>query len=223
MRKHLLLCLVIISLCLSTAVAQDSGKTAAAAPGASLMALPAPNVSGGMPLSQALATRRSVRLFSPTPLTKAELSQIIWAAQGITGPEERRTAPSAGNQHYVRLYVASAEGFFEYVAKGHQLQKISGQDLRSKLSVQPAFSQAPVVLLLAGEYERAAVRYPGEKATRFVAIEAGHIAQNVLLQAAALGLAAVPVGGFEPKDVQKVASLPAQQIPVYMIPVGRPK
>ena len=128
-----------------------------------------------MPLTQSLATRRTVRAFSPTPLTKAELSQILWAAQGITGAEERRTAPSAGNQHYVRVYVASAEGFFQYLANGHQLQMISGEDLRSKLSSQPAFSQAPAVLLLAGDYERAAVRYPGEKAPRFIAIEAGHI------------------------------------------------
>jgi SagB-type dehydrogenase family enzyme len=220
MRKYFLLCLI-VAFWLPGVVAQNSAATAPPAP--NLVALPAPNVSGGMPLTQSLATRRTVRTFSPTPLTKAELSQILWAAQGITGPEERRTAPSAGNQHYVRVYVASAEGFFQYLSNGHQLQKISGEDLRSKLSSQPAFSQAPVVLLLAGDYERAAVRYPGEKAPRFIAIEAGHIAQNVLLQVTALGLAAVPVGGFEPKDVQKAASLPTQQMPVYMIPFGHPK
>ena len=223
MRKRFFLCLIIIALCLPGAVAQDSGKAAPVAPAANMTKLPAPDTSGGMSLDKAMATRRSVRSFLPTALTQKQLSQILWAAQGETGPEGRRTSPSAGNQHYLRLYVASADGFFEYVAKDHQLQKISGQDVRSKLSPQPPFKQAPVVLLFAGDYERAAAKYGPEKGPRFVGIEAGHQAQNVLLEVTALGLSAVPVGGFEPKDVQKAAALPAQYSPVYMIPIGHPK
>ena len=223
MRKPLIVTLIVLALCSFVAVAQDASKTAPAASAANMSALPAPTVSGGMPLTQAMATRRSIRAFLPTPLTKAELSQILWAAQGVTGPEERRTSPSAGNQHYVRLYVAMAEGFFEYVANGNKLMKISGEDLRSKLSAQPPFSQAPVVLLFAGDFERALAKYGPEKGPRFVSLEAGHQAQDVLLQVTAMGLGAVPVGGFDPKDVNKVASLPGQVSAVYMMPIGHPK
>ena len=221
MRKLLIVSLIVLALCSFVAVAQDASKAAPAA--ANMSALPAPTVSGGMPLTQAMATRRTVRAFLPTPLTKAELSQILWAAQGVTGPEERRTSPSAGNQHYVRLYVAMAEGFFEYVANGNKLTKISGEDLRSKLSAQPPFSQAPAVLLFAGDFERALAKYGPEKGPRFVSLEAGHQAQDVLLQVTAMGLGAVPVGGFDPKDVNKVASLPGQVSAVYMMPIGHPK
>jgi SagB-type dehydrogenase family enzyme len=222
MRKLFIVCLAVLALGLSSAVAQDSSK---AAPASNRIELPKPDLSAGIPLNQALAGRRTPvpRAFLPTPLTKAELSQILWAANGLTGPEERRTAPSAANQHYVHIFVTSAEGFFEYLPVGHQLQKISGEDLRAKFSNQQAVTQAPTVLLLVGDYERAAVRYPGEKGPRFIALEGGHIAQNVLLEASALGLGAVPVGGFEPKDVNKAASLPAQQSSIYLLTIGHPK
>jgi SagB-type dehydrogenase family enzyme len=176
-----------------------------------------------MSLTEALATRRSVRAFSPTPLSKAELSQILWAAQGITDKQGHRTAPSASAQYYVHVYAASAEGLFEYIPSGHQLQKLSGEDLRSKFSAQPSVNHAPTVLVIAGEYERAISRSGPERGPRVVLLEAGHIAENVLLQAVALGFGAVPVGGIEPKDVQKAAALPSQYSVIYLIPVGHPK
>jgi len=223
MRKQLLICLVVFALCLPVTVAQDSGKTASPAPITNRVELPPPSLSGGMPLTQALASRRSVRAFLPTPLSKTELSQILWAAQGITDKQGRRTAPSASAQYYIHVYAASADGFFEYIPAGHQLQKLSGADLRSKFSAQQSVNQAPTVLLIAGEFERAATKYGPEKGPRVVLLEAGHVAQNVLLQAVALGLGAVPVGGIEPKDVHQAASLPAQYGVIYLIPVGHPK
>jgi SagB-type dehydrogenase family enzyme len=223
MRKPFLICLAVLVLCLPATVAQDSGKGTPPATTANRIELPPPNVSGGMSLTQALATRRSVRAFLPTPLTQAELSQILWAAQGITDKQGHRTAPSASAQYYLHLYVALADGFFEYLPSGHQLQKLSGQDLRSKFSAQQSVNQAPAVLLIAGEYGRATTRSGPEKGPRVVNLEAGHVAENVLLQAVALGLGAVPVAGIEPKDVQQAASLPAQYNVIYLIPVGHPK
>jgi SagB-type dehydrogenase family enzyme len=176
-----------------------------------------------MPLTQALAKRRSVRSFLPTPLSKAELSQILWAAQGITDSQGHRTAPSASAQYFLHVYAASTDGFYEYLPSGHRLQKLSGQDLRSKFSTQQSVNQAPTVLLIAGEYERAISKYGPDKGPRSTNLEAGHVAQNVLLQATALGLGAVPVAGIEPKDVQKAASLPANYNVIYLIPVGHPK
>ncbi len=89
--------------------------------------------------------------------------------------------------------------------------------------MQPSVKTAPFVLVIAGEYERAGEKYGAEKGVKVVNLEAGHVAENVLLQATALGLGAVPVAGFEPKDAQKAASLPAQHMPIYLLPVGHIK
>ena len=220
MRKLLLVCFA-IALFIPTAFAQDTGKAAQSS--ATAIQLPQPSKSGGMALTEALATRRSLRTFADKPLTQAEISQLLWAAQGVTDDKGHRTAPSASAQYYLHIYLASADGFFEYVPSGHQLKKLQAQDLRAKLSVQPSVKTAPFVLVIAGEYERAGEKYGADKGAKVVNLEAGHVAENVLLQATALGLGAVPVAGFEPKDAQKAASLPAQHMPVYLLPVGHIK
>jgi SagB-type dehydrogenase family enzyme len=220
MRKLLLICFAVV-LFISTAFAQNTGQ--AAQSNATTIQLPQPSKSGGMAVTEALASRRSLRMFADKPLTQAEISQLLWAAQGVTDDKGHRTAPSANAQYYLRIYLASADGFFEYVPSGHQLKKLQAQDLRAKLSVQPSVKTAPFVLVIAGEYERAAEKYGAEKGAKVVNLESGHVAENVLLQATALGLGAVPVAGFEPKDAQKAASLPAQHMPIYLLPVGRIK
>ena len=216
MRK-LLVCTAIAALFVSAAFAQQTGTSAAA--NATTIQLPQPSKSGGMALTDALAHRRSTRTFTAKPMTQAEISQLLWAAQGITDDKGHRTAPSANAQYYLRIYLATPDAFYEYIPVGHQLKKLQSGDLRAKLSVQPSVKTAPFVLLIAGEYERAAQKY-GDRGPRLTALEAGHVAENVLLQATALGLGAVPVAGFEPKDAQTGASLPAQQTPIYLIPVG---
>jgi SagB-type dehydrogenase family enzyme len=214
MRKLLLVCFTVVLL-IPTAFAQNSNATT--------IQLPQPSKSGGMALTEALATRRSLRTFADKPLNQAEISQLLWAAQGVTDDKGHRTAPSANAQYYLRIYMASADGFFEYVPSGHQLKKLQAQDLRAKLSVQPAVKTAPFVLVIAGEFERAGEKYGADKGAKVINLEAGHVAENVLLQATALGLGAVPVAGFEPKDAQKAASLPAQHMPIYLLPVGHIK
>jgi SagB-type dehydrogenase family enzyme len=218
MRRLLLVCCA-VALFVSAAFTQETGKSAQ--PNATTVQLPQPSKSGGMALTEALARRRSVRTFTAKPLTQAEISQLLWAAQGITDDKGHRTAPSASAQYYLHIYVASADGFCEYIPSSHQLKKLQAQDLRAKLSAQPSVKSAPIVLVIAGEYERAAEKYGADKGPRVANLEAGHVAQNVLLQATALGLGAVPVAGIEPKDVQKAASLPAQQTPIYLMPIGR--
>jgi SagB-type dehydrogenase family enzyme len=217
MRK-LLVCTAIAALFVSAAFAQQTGTSAAA--NATTIQLPQPSKSGGMALTDALAHRRSTRTFTAKPMTQAEISQLLWAAQGITDDKGHRTAPSASGQYYLHVYLASPDGFFEYVPSGHQLKKLGAQDLRAKLSGQPSVKSAPFVLVITGEYGRAAEKYGPDKGPRVVNLEAGHVAENVLLQATALKLGAVPVGGIEPKDVQQAASLPAQYSPIYLVPVG---
>jgi SagB-type dehydrogenase family enzyme len=171
-----------------------------------------------MTLNQALAARRSVRAFSEIPLTDAQVSQLLWAAQGITSAKGQRTAPSAHAQYYLHVYVARAEGFFEYVPTGHTLQPVSPLDLRGKLTT----NKAPVVFVIAGEYERAEKNAPAAQGDRYVNLEAGHAAQNLVLEATALGLGGVTVGGINPAETATVAALPKGITPIYVIPVGHP-
>jgi len=187
------------------------------------IALPAPKHTGGISLNEALATRRSVRSFQPTKLTMQEISQLLWAAQGVTDDKGHRTAPSARAQYFLHLYVAQADGFFEYIPTANALQKLSDKDLRPTLSSQPTVHAAPAVFLVAGEYDRASKLAERETAQRLVNLEAGHATQNLLLEATSLNLGAVPVGGIDPKQAAEAASLPAAIVPIYLVPVGHTK
>ena len=192
-----------------------------------VIALPAPARTGSVSLEEALARRRSVRDFSAEPLTDQQLGQLLWAAQGITSAEGMRTAPSAGALYPLEMYVALARGFFHYDPQRHELHRMSALDLRPGLCraalEQEAVLKAPAVFLIAAVYERTASKYGPERAPRYVHLEAGHAAQNLLLQAVALGLGGVPVGAFQDAQLQKAASLPAGQQPLYLIPVGHPR
>jgi SagB-type dehydrogenase family enzyme len=195
----------------------------APAPTASRIELPAPQRSGGISLNDALNHRRSARTFLPTRLTLPEISQLLWAAQGITGEHGARTAPSAHAGYFLRVYLAQPDGFFEYLPAAHALQKLSDKDLRAALSAQPSVKNAPAVFLIAGEYDRAAKLGDRETALRLVNLEAGHATQNLLLEVTAMNLGAVSVGGIDPKQTAQAASLPAAITPIYLVPVGHVK
>lgn len=188
--------------------------------------LPPPALAGALSLEQALARRRSVREFSAADLSSAELGQLLWAAQGVTDAEGHRTAPSAGALCPLELCVVRREGLFRYLPQRHALVARSVRDLRGPLA-QAALGQecvrdAPVDLVITGVVARTAVRY-GPRAERYVLLEAGHAAQNIHLQAVALGLGSVPVGAFDDEAVAEVLGLPDGERPLYIIPVGRPR
>ncbi len=187
--------------------------------------LPAPRTDGGMSLEEALAARRSAREFTDEPLTLEQISQLLWSAQGITADWGGRTAPSAGALYPLEVYVVTADGSFHYLPDGHRLWVMSRGDLRAPLAEaalgQAAVSEAPAVFVITAVYARTAGKY-GDRAERYVRLEAGHACQNLLLQAVALGLGAVPIGAFSDTEVQRVLGLPADQEPLYLIPVGHP-
>jgi SagB-type dehydrogenase family enzyme len=186
--------------------------------------LPSPIRSGHMSLEEALARRRSVRDFSAKPLPDQELSQLLWAAQGITHPDGLRTAPSAGALYPLELYVANAAGFYAYDPQHHELRRRSEADLRPALSraalEQKFVHEAPAVFVITAVYARTAQQYGQDRSPRYVHMEAGHAAQNLLLQAVALGLGAVPVGAFHDAQVRKVLALPPEEQPLYLIATG---
>ena len=195
------------------------------------IALPAPRLKGEVSLEEAISSRRSRRGFKATALTLEQVSQIFWAAQGITSPEGLRAAPTAGALYGVDLYAAVgrkkagglAAGVYRYVPRDHALEHILKRDVRrelARLAVNQVFiADAPMAMIITGEYERISRKY-GDRATRYVHMEAGHAAQNVYLQAEALGLGTVVVGSFQDEEVSRALALPAGQRPLYIMPVG---
>lgn len=222
MLKHLWVVVVLLAAACGSAMepAAPAGGPGGATP------LPMPAVAGKMSVETALAQRRSVREFNDRPLTAAELGQLLWAAQGITNERGYRTAPSAGALYPLEVYVATADGLYHYEAGRHALNVFSESDVRPELQEaalnQAPVGQAPAVFVIVAVYERTAVKYGDERSSRYVHLEAGHAAQNLLLQAVALGLGAVPIGAFDDERVQQAMGLPAEQQPLYLIPVGQP-
>jgi SagB-type dehydrogenase family enzyme len=199
-----------------------TGKVITPAPQTIL--LPAPRTKGTLTLEEALAKRRSVREFSDVPLTLEELGQLLWAAQGITHPAGYRIAPSAGALYPLEVYVITQEGGYHYDPAGHRLNLHKQGDLRPALYAaalqQEPVLIAPAVFVIAAAYERTEKKYGKERSPRYVHLEAGHAAQNLLLQAVALDLGAVPVGAFYDEKISEALSLPADHQPLYLIPAG---
>lgn len=190
---------------------------------AEIIALPKPNQSGSMPLEQAIAIRRSRRHFLPKSLSLEQIGQLAWAAQGQDESSKYRTTPSAGATYPLELFVITDEGMFRYLPDKHSLEKLADQDLRSPLATaawgQEFIQAAPLTLLIAAEFTRTTGHY-GKRGIRYVYMEAGHAAQNIHLQAEALGLGSVAVGAFDDAAVSKVLSLPQNFDPLYMVAVG---
>ena len=224
---------VIVVLCLAWCTQGRADVPSSSAPVSkekgvgSLVKLPPPKQSGRVSIEEALARRRSVREFDDVALGDAEHGQLLWAAQGITHRTMGlRTTPSAGALYPLEVYLVTKEGVFHYEPRAHQLRKTMSTDVRKALADaalrQESVGYAPSILILAGVYERTAKKYGSARAERYVHLEAGHAAQNVLLQAIALDLAAVPIGAFQDDDVRQVLGLPRTHKPLYLVPVGRP-
>lgn len=192
--------------------------------------LPEPKLKGDMSVEEAIAKRRSIRYYKDKPLTLEELSQLLWAAQGIT--EERRkfrAAPSAGATYPFEIYVVVGNveslkpGIYHYDPFKHSLTLIKEGDYRADLQKaalnQQWVGKAAVDIVLVAFYERT-TKYYGERGYRYVYMEAGHIGQNIYLQATALGLGTVAVGAFYDEDVAKILGTDGD--PIYIFPVGVP-
>ena len=173
------------------------------------------------PLGALLETRRSTRELAARPLTETELGHLLWAGQGVV--DGHRTVPSAGALYPVTLRVADRSGVWRYVPEDHALVHEQPIDIREELAIaahrQRHVRLAPVVVVLSADVKITAAKY-GPRAERFVALEAGHAAQNILLQATELGLGAVPVGAFSDDAVRSVVGLAPDITPLYLIAIG---
>jgi len=189
-----------------------------------------PRTESSVSLEAALQQRRSIRSFQEKPVSLSAVSQLLWAAQGVTQRSGFRTAPSAGALYPLEVYVVAgnveglAAGVYHYRPQQHVLVQIASGDHRQALYrhalSQSAISNAPLSFVIAGIPGRTTGKY-GNRGIRYVFMEAGHAAQNLCLQAVALELGSVVIGAFSDREVGNMLQLGKEGMPLYIIPVGK--
>ena len=192
--------------------------------------LPQPHYDGKVSIEKVLHLRRSVREYKDKSLTLDEISQLLWAAQGITGPFGFRTAPSAGALYPLEIYVVAGnvndlpKGVYKYKPESNELVRVIKGDKRSELCAaalgQSCVEKGAAVIVIAAVYERTMKKY-GQRGIRYVHIEVGHAAQNIYLQAVSLNLGTVMIGAFDDGKVKKVLHMQDNEQPLSIMPVGK--
>lgn len=202
-----------------------------ATPGAELVKLPPPALKGAVSVEEALHARRTVRHFAARALDLPQVSQLLWATQGITDPRGLRTAPSAGATYPLEIYLVAGErgvtglapGLYRYRPGEHALELTLKGELRAPVAraclSQSWMADAPVMVVFAAEFRRCTARY-GERGVMYTHMEVGHAGENLFLQAGALGLAAGIVGAFTDKALGETLRLPREHAPLLVMPVG---
>ncbi len=194
-----------------------------------------PSREGGAPIWKVLRRRRSQRRFQGAPLEKGELSQLLWAAQGVTGKGgsvELRTAPSAGALYPVETYLVIHDvegidpGVYHYDVQAHQLEQLNQGDFRREIARaaldQRMAAQANAVFVWTAVFRRAKWKYD-QRAFRYVYLDAGHIAQNVALAAVALGLGSCQIAALYDEEANELLGVDGTaESTIYMTVVGRP-
>jgi len=210
-----------------------------------VIALPSPDKKGSVSLEKALLKRQSARVFENETFFIKELSQLLWAAQGITRrfgdstisrKNQKlggfRTAPSAGALYPLELYVAVRsitdveQGLYKYNPFNHTLQKVLSGDKSNELAdaalKQRCVREAAAIIIICGVYSRTAIKY-GTRGEQYVHMECGAVCQNIYLQATVLGLGTVLVGAFQNTTIHSILNLPVQESPLALMPIGRVK
>jgi SagB-type dehydrogenase family enzyme len=202
--------------------------------GLDVFKLPKPKTTGGVSVEEAIARRRSIREYRDKPLAIEELSQILWAAQGITDPANMfRAAPSAGALYPLEVYVVVRSngvvglnpGIYKYNPVGHEIVKIRDGDFSYELFnaclSQDWVRNAQVNIVITAIYGRTTWRYGDRGRERYVHMEVGHVGENIYLQCVALGLGTVAVGAFSDDQVWSILGKPKDEAPLYVMPIGR--
>ncbi|MCK4852066.1 MAG: SagB/ThcOx family dehydrogenase [Candidatus Omnitrophica bacterium] len=225
--KGLLSFIAVIFLCL------NNGPKA----GADMIKLPEPEFKGDVSVEKAIHDRRSVRDFSGIPLSMQEVSQLLWAAggvtvDGVTGPT--RAHPSAGAVYPLEIYLVAGNvtgldaGIYRYGWRDNFLVPVRKGDFRPDLANaalrQRMIAYAPASIVVTMSAGRVTGAYGRRGLERYAPMDAGHLGQNVHLQAGSMGLGTVMVGAFRDDEVWKVLGIKSKgEIPVYIMPVGRPR
>lgn len=201
--------------------------------------LTAPHTKGDVTVEEALSNRRSHRSFLKDAISVEDLSQILWAAYGITKPITDyplfrggfRTAPSAGALYPLEIYVLIGNvkdiepGVYKYIPQGHKIIRTITKDIKKELSIaaynQDMIGIAPICLFYSAVFSRNTQKYGNRGRERYVCMDLGHSAQNVYLQVETLGLGTCAIGAFNDKEVSKLLQLPDEEEPLYFMPIGK--
>ena len=185
--------------------------------------LNAPNKDRGANIMKALADRHSTREFSTKELSLQDLSDLLWAANGVNRTDGRRTAATAMNRQDIDVYVVMEKGAYLYDAKAHELKPVAEGDHRALIAdMQAPIKEAPISLLIVSDIARF-TNLDVETQKQWGALDAGIVSQNIMLFASACGLVTVPRAFMKKEELKKVLKLSDTQIPMLNNPVGYPK
>ena len=197
--------------------------------------LPSPKTDGTVSVERALQNRRSQRNFVDKAISAENLSQILWAAYGITQPRPDlrgglRAAPSAGAMYPFEIYVIITKvngietGVYKYISEEHKIVRTIDKDISDEFTAaalgQTFVKEAPVNIFYCAIYSRMTKRYGDRGRDRYVCMDLGHSAQNVYLQATALNLGTCAIGAFSDDKIAEIMQLPEEEIPLYIMPLG---
>lgn len=207
-----------------------------------MISLPKPKYNSNTSVENALYKRRSIRSYKNESLSIEEISQLLWAAYGITrkienGPAYLRgglkTAPSAGALYPLEIYIVAGNvtglepGIYKYRSKNHKLEIILKGDKRNELCIagfyQKMIKNAPADIVYSAIYKRTCKKYGIRGRERYVCMDLGHSAENVYLQAFSLNIGTCAIGSFSDIKVKKVLNMTKEEEPLYIMPIGKLK
>lgn len=214
---------MIVRRCIVTVLVLVLGLSLPAAQEMKPVQLPPPQTEIGKPLMQALKLRQSSRSFNSKPLPMQELSNLLWAADGINRPESgKRTAPTARNWQEVDIFVALPEGVYMYDAKSHALNPVIPRDLRESTGSQAFVKDAPVNLVYVADYARMSGVSDDDKRL-YSGADVGFVAQNVYLYCASQGLAVVVRASVDRAKLSEALKLRSEQKIILAQTIGYPQ
>ena len=182
-----------------------------------------PDKTRGSVVMKALADRKSVREYDTQPLSLKDLSDLLWAANGVNREDGRRTAPTASNKQEVDVYAFLPEGAYFYDAQAHALKPIAKGDFRGAVAGRQDFVKtAPVCLVIVSNLEK--LGDPSVEQTKLMAaVDVGIVTQNINVFCAAVGLSVVPRATMDQAEIRRILKLSDTQLPLMNTPLGYPK
>ncbi len=230
MKKLYLLTTVLVILTITPKILTGAARLQEATSAEMIIKLPEIEYDSDFSIEKSLLKRRSIRRYKDEPLKISEVSQLLWAAQGITNNRGLRTAPSAGALYPLEVYIIVGNvhelqpGIYKYKPQEHEIHMLMEGDRRKDICNaslgQSCVENGAIVIIFSAVYERTTRKYQ-ERGIRYVYMEVGHAAQNVYLQAESLNLGTVVVGAFYDDEIKRIMNMPDEENPLYIMPVGR--
>jgi len=230
MKKIYLLTTVLVILTITPKILTGAARLREATSAEMIIKLPEVEYDSDFSIEKSLLKRRSIRRYKDESLEISEVSQLLWAAQGITNNRGLRTAPSAGALYPLEVYVIVGNvhelqpGIYKYKPQEHEIHMLMEGDRRKDICNaslgQSCVEAGAIVIIFSAVYERTTRKYQ-ERGIRYVYMEVGHAAQNVYLQAESLNLGTVVVGAFYDDEIKRIMNMPDEENPLYIMPVGR--